>query len=194
MPPQQEQPPQGGGFSPAGNIMPQQVPMAPAGSNPLMQQLQGQPPQAPGQQPPLRPLPPEALAKIHDRFSDMQKTMNRLLKLPNDDLTLPLVYGEMSDQITKNRLSRGKEGASAMQIVQELNSPDFPKEDAQGHPPSPKDIRAYLQKKFDMAAATQAVVTQKLGPPPPPLGAPGAAIQSSPMQNNQLMNSASTLT
>lgn len=164
--------------NPGHTVVNPQPDMAPPGANPLMQpapQAQIAPGQAPLQNqlaprpaPPQKipQLPPDHLNQIHSHLSRMQMKIAKLIKLPDNELNLKALYGEMSDEIAQHQLSRGKEGSTAMQIVSEMTSPDFPKENAQGQQPTSKDIRAYLQKKFDQTALKQAVITNVFGKPP----------------------------
>ena len=133
---------------------PQGMQMAPS----ITPQLQQQPPT------------PEQIQDAHAHLSDMQKMLDELIKKPDSELSRSAIYGAAADMITKNRLTKGKMGISAIDAARELSSPDFPKQED-----GPKEIRKFLQKYFDRAILNQAAISAKLGPPQSP--------QSQPQQN-----------
>lgn len=171
----------------AGNVPQEQPPMGmggqPMAANPLMP-----PPQV---RPAAPQVSPEFIQTAHDHFTDKQQELDNLLKLPDSELNLKSIYGAFADAVTKNRLSRGLKGMTAMQAVSELSSDNFPKTTKEGYQPHPKELRKYLQQHFDKAAIAQAILTHKFGPPQSPMGVPGSAI---PNMNNQIVNSGNQLT
>lgn len=142
-----------------------QPPSAPAAGNALQgggNALQSSSPN-PGmiQAPPQ--VSPQQVQEIHDHLHDMQDTLNGLLKLPDHELNTKSIFRAAADMVTKHQLHGGKRGIPAAAIASELSSPDFPKADNQGNPPSPQVIRAFLQNHFDQTVMNQAKITQKYG-------------------------------
>jgi hypothetical protein len=153
---------------------------APMGANaPQMGPGAPQPPVMGGAPPPTPPSP-QQVQQVHEHLSELQEMLDKLIKLPDDDLTLKHLYRSASDLITNHRLSDGRKGLSAAEVVGELSKPGFPREDAQGNSPPPQAIRQYLQNQFNQAVKNQALITHRLGPPVQQISTP------SPMGNNQL--------
>lgn len=127
---------------------------------------------------PQKPVPqapqisPAQINDNHAHLDDMQKGLMKMLRVPDDDLTLRKIYGVASDMITKNQLTKGKRGATAMQIAKELSSPDLPREGPNGEQPPPAALRQYLINHFNRAVERQAAFTSKFGPPQPQMSAP----------------------
>lgn len=108
---------------------------------------------------------PEQIQESHAHLTDLQKSFDSLIKLPDSELTMKRVIDAGGDLISKHQLSDGKRGAPASVIAAELVSPDFPQNDAQGTPPSGEALRQFLQKQFDKLIMSQAAITNKFGAP-----------------------------
>ncbi len=115
----------------------------------------------PPQQPPQPQFSPQQIQEAHGHLSDLQKTFDGLIKLPDSELNMKAIFDACADLVTKYQLSDGKRGAPATTIAAELSSPDFP----QGDPPPPKALRQFLQKYFDQFVSAQAKITSKFGAP-----------------------------
>jgi hypothetical protein len=132
----------------------------------------------------IQPAPPQVTQKqiddLHNHFDDMQDEFKKLIHLPDDELNLSKIYGAASDLITKNKLSKGRRGASAMEVASELSGKDFPKKSQNGVDPTPQDLRNYLLNQFSKITKLQAAYTAKLGPPSPMASTPAQPTMQQP--------------
>ncbi len=147
--------------------------MGGAGGNQLMlppgtlavQNAAAQAQQGGGQQMAQQQISPQKVEQYHQNLSDMQETLKKLIRLPDDELDTKRIFGAASDLITEHQISRGQRGASAMEVAAELASPDFPKEKLNGQKPEAPELRKYLLNHFARITKIQAMLTMKMGPP-----------------------------
>lgn len=116
----------------------------------------------------------------HQHLNEFQDDIKQLLKLPDEELSLGKVFGMASDLITKHKLSKGKKGATPMEVASELASPDFPKLAPDGSQPSPDQIRKFLISQFNKSVKTQSVLTSRFAPP-----SSNVQPQQNPLMSNQ---------
>lgn len=126
--------------------------------------LQGQPmqPQQQGQPPPPPPSP-QQIQDAHTSMKESLQTLDKLIKLPDDQLNFHRVIDSAADEVEKYQLSGGKIGMSAMAVAAEMSDPKFPNNDS-----SAQQIRQFLQGYFDKIIMAQATVTHKFGAPQQP--------------------------
>jgi hypothetical protein len=149
---------------------------------PPMQQGNALMPQ--GQPVPQKPqMSPQQVQQAHEHISDTLQEFDKLLKLPDEDLTLGKVFGAAADLINKYKLSNHKRGADPLTVAKELSDPSFPREGENGEPPPPQAIRKFIQNHFDKHILTQANLTAMFGGPQ--MQSPAQMPQAQP--NNQLM-------